>query len=82
VDEARYHYSNATREASWLERYLDAVRVALEASKRPLLHRRQPPTCRPASWVRLLLCLVVPLVACHSQSSSDPPFFSSLALEE
>jgi rhamnose utilization protein RhaD (predicted bifunctional aldolase and dehydrogenase) len=34
ADEARQCYSNATHEVSRLERYLDTVRVALEASKR------------------------------------------------
>ena len=33
VDESRQRYSNATREVSWLERCLGAVKVALEASK-------------------------------------------------
>ena len=34
TDEARQHYSDATGEASRLERCLDAVRVALEALER------------------------------------------------
>jgi len=34
VDEARQHYSNATHEVSRLERCLEAVQVALEASER------------------------------------------------
>jgi hypothetical protein len=34
MDEARQRYSDATHEVSQLERYLDAIRVALEASER------------------------------------------------
>jgi chromosome segregation ATPase len=34
ADEARQHYSDATREVSRLERCLDAIRVALEALER------------------------------------------------
>ena len=34
VDEARQHYSDTTREVVCLERCLDAIRVALEASER------------------------------------------------
>lgn len=34
ADEARQHYSDATREVSLLEHYLDAVGVALDALER------------------------------------------------
>jgi hypothetical protein len=33
-DEARQCYSDATHEVGWLERCLDAIKVALEASER------------------------------------------------
>ena len=33
MDEAHQRYSDATREVGWLERCLDVVRVALEASE-------------------------------------------------
>jgi hypothetical protein len=62
-DEARQCFSDATREVSRLERCLDAIWVALEASKRETLsRRRRPPMPRPASWARMLLRLVVPFV--------------------
>jgi hypothetical protein len=34
ANEAHQCYSNATREVSWPERYLDAIRVALKALER------------------------------------------------
>ena len=34
ADEVSQRYSDATHEVSWLERCLDAARVALEASER------------------------------------------------
>jgi hypothetical protein len=34
ANEAHQRYSNTTHEVSWLKHCLDAVRVALEASKR------------------------------------------------
>ena len=67
ANEAHQRYFDATREVSQLERCLDDVWWPSRRWRgRPLPRRWWPPTPRPTSWVRMLLCLVVSLVICHS----------------